>query len=184
MDAGGHLDAVLRVLSVLSACTSDRQDSPLGWLDADPHALLRVPTAVMPSAAENFPVALLEAISAGLAVVTSRGTGCEEVTGDTSVLVTPGDLGELRSAVLGLAADPDRCRRLGRAARARVESEFARAPRRPSRRDDDRPSDPRAARGSGLKASDGELAGSRRGDSRPDQLLLHPEGLAIRETAL
>lgn len=99
-----------------------------GWLDNRSEALRRLYETsdifVMPSAAENFPVSLLEAMSAGLAVVTSRGTGCEEVTGDTSVLVTPDDLREVRSAVLGLAADPDRCRRLGRAARARVEGEF------------------------------------------------------------
>jgi glycosyltransferase involved in cell wall biosynthesis len=100
-----------------------------GWLDNRSAALRRLYESsqifVMTSEAENFPVALLEAMSAGLAIVTSRGTGCEEVTGDTSLLVTPGDLDELRSTMLKLAAEPERCRRLGSAARARVEREFA-----------------------------------------------------------
>lgn len=100
-----------------------------GWLDNRSATLRRLYEGsrifVMTSESENFPVTLLEAMSAGLAVVTSRGTGCEEVTGETALLVTPGDLDELRSAVLRLAADPEACRRLGEAARARIEGEFA-----------------------------------------------------------
>lgn len=100
-----------------------------GWLDNRSAVLRRLYESsrifVMTSEAENFPVSLLEAMSAGLAVVTSRGTGCEEVTGETALLVTPGDVGELRSALLRLTAEPETCRRLGEAARARVEREFA-----------------------------------------------------------
>ena len=46
---------------------------------------------VFPSESENFPMVLLEAMAAGLAIITTKNTGCEEVVGDTGLLVAPGD---------------------------------------------------------------------------------------------
>ncbi len=37
---------------------------------------------VFPSESDNFPVVLLEAMDAGMAIITTRGTGCEEVVGN------------------------------------------------------------------------------------------------------
>jgi glycosyltransferase involved in cell wall biosynthesis len=68
---------------------------------------------------------LLEAMSAGLAIITTRGTGCDEVVGDSGVLVPPGDPLALRRALVELAHDPDRCRVLGAAARKRLEERFS-----------------------------------------------------------
>jgi len=100
-----------------------------GWLDNRSPALTELYESseifVLPSERENFPVSLMEAMAAGLAIVTTRGTGCAEVVGDTALLVEPGDPAQMRAALLALIRDPERARRLGRAARRRVESEFS-----------------------------------------------------------
>jgi glycosyltransferase involved in cell wall biosynthesis len=100
-----------------------------GWLDnASPELRELYETSsvfALPSEAENFPVVLLEAMAAGLAIVTTRGTGCAEVVGDTALLVPPRDAGALRAALRLLLADPARRGELGRAARARLEAHYA-----------------------------------------------------------
>jgi len=99
-----------------------------GWLDNRSRELTSLYESseifVLPSEAENFPVSLMEAMSAGLAVVTTRGTGCEEVVGSTGVLVGPKNPSEIRAALTDLTGNPERCRKLGDAARARLGSEF------------------------------------------------------------
>ena len=80
---------------------------------------------VLPSESENFPIVLLEAMAARNAVITSYGTGCQEVVGDTAVLVEPKNPAGIRDALLPLIEDPERCRALGRAARSRVEENFS-----------------------------------------------------------
>ena len=79
---------------------------------------------VLPSASENFPVVLLEAMSAELAIVTTNSTGCSEVVGDTGILVDPGDAQGIFKALVELISNPDQCRRLGQLARTRVETHF------------------------------------------------------------
>jgi glycosyltransferase involved in cell wall biosynthesis len=78
----------------------------------------------LPSEAESFGVVLLEAMAAGMAIVTSAGTGCAEVVGDAGLLVPPRDPAAVRDALSVLAADPARCDTLGRAARRRLEERF------------------------------------------------------------
>jgi len=99
-----------------------------GWLDNRSEELTSLYESseifALPSEAENFPVSLMEAMSAGLAVVTTRGTGCEEVVGTTGVLVGPGNPSEIRAALEGLTGNPERCRELGAAARDRLGNEF------------------------------------------------------------
>ncbi len=80
---------------------------------------------VLPSEAENFPIVLLEAMSAGLAIITTSGTGCAEVVGNTGILVEPRNAAMLREALVALHRDPARCRALGQAARKRLEEHFS-----------------------------------------------------------
>jgi glycosyltransferase involved in cell wall biosynthesis len=79
----------------------------------------------LPSDAENFPVSLLEAMAAGMPIVTTRGTGCEEVVGDSALLVPAGDPAATGEALSRLAGDAALRFRLGDAARARVEDRFS-----------------------------------------------------------
>jgi glycosyltransferase involved in cell wall biosynthesis len=68
---------------------------------------------------DGLPNVLLEAMSAGRAVIASRVAGIPDVIEDgvTGVLVPPGDAPALAAAMRRLAADPAERRRLGDAAR-------------------------------------------------------------------
>ncbi|HYB27426.1 MAG TPA: glycosyltransferase [Solirubrobacteraceae bacterium] len=93
----------------------------------DPMAALRgVTVFVMPSWRESFPYVTLEAMSAGLPVVSTDVGGVREaiVDGRHGLLVPPGDAHALARAVAGMLDDADQRERLGRAARRRVEEEF------------------------------------------------------------
>lgn len=106
-----------------------------GWLsNGSPEfkALLeRAAIYVLPSDFENFPVSLLEAMSAGCAIVTTSGHGCEEVVGDAAALVIPGSMDrercirELRETLEALTTDRDRTTALGARARRRLDDNFA-----------------------------------------------------------
>ena len=100
-----------------------------GWLDNRSEKLTRLFESsdifVLPSERENFPVALMEAMAAGLAIVTTRGTGCSEVVGEAGILIEPHDTAGLQAALESLVDDPIRARKLGQAARARLENEFS-----------------------------------------------------------
>ena len=75
---------------------------------------------------EGIPVVLMEAMSTGLPVVSSRLSGIPElVEHDVNGLLTPpGDAAALAAALARLGDDPGLRSRLGRAARARVVEEF------------------------------------------------------------
>ena len=92
-------------------------------------AYARSELVVVPSVAaasgdqDGLPVALLEAMAAGCAVVGSRIAGIDAAVldGDSGVLVPPGDPAALAAALEGLLADPERRAKLGAAAAARAE---------------------------------------------------------------
>jgi glycosyltransferase involved in cell wall biosynthesis len=79
----------------------------------------------LPSEAESFGLALLEAMAAGMPVVATKGTGCEEVVGDAGLLVPPNDPGAVGEALSRLAEDSALRAYFGTAARKRVEDRFS-----------------------------------------------------------
>lgn len=95
-----------------------------GWLDeqAKREALSGAPIVVLPSVSEGLPMALLEAMAHGSAVVTTRVGGMPDVIEDgrEGVLVAPGDPRALADGIRALLADPARAGALGAAARARA----------------------------------------------------------------
>jgi glycosyltransferase involved in cell wall biosynthesis len=58
-----------------------------------------------PSLDEGFGMPVIEAMAAGIPVITSRRSSLPEVAGDAALLVDPTDVGELESALLALALD-------------------------------------------------------------------------------
>jgi glycosyltransferase involved in cell wall biosynthesis len=81
---------------------------------------------VMPSLFEGLPMALLEAMTAGKAIVASATSGIPEAieSGREGLLVSPGDVGALARALQLLLTDEARRRALGDAAARRARGEF------------------------------------------------------------
>lgn len=95
---------------------------------ADPAPVLReADLFVLPSGAENLPLALLQAMASGLPVVASRVGGIPDVVREgVEGRLVPADRPDLLiSAVTELVAAPDRLPVLGRAARARVAAAYS-----------------------------------------------------------
>lgn len=78
---------------------------------------------------EGTPVAVLEAGASGLSVVGTRHAGIADVVveGETGLLVDEADVEGMAEHMIALSRDADLAARLGRAGRARVESEFSMA---------------------------------------------------------
>jgi L-malate glycosyltransferase len=77
---------------------------------------------VLPSLAESFGFAALEAMSLGRAVVASRAGGLPEVVadGETGLLADVGDAASLAAAMRALLRDPGRAAAMGEAGRRRA----------------------------------------------------------------
>jgi mannosyltransferase len=76
---------------------------------------------------EAFGVALIEAMSCGLACVATNTDGPREIIepGRSGLLVDPGDVGALRRALDAVCTSSDLRQNLGRAARERVVEKFS-----------------------------------------------------------
>jgi len=81
---------------------------------------------VLPSFAEGVPVVLMEAMAAGLPVVTTRIAGVAELVddGQSGSLVPPGDKHALIDAIDELLTDPDKRTGFGHAGHQKVGAEF------------------------------------------------------------
>ena len=88
-----------------------------------------VDVSVLPSRHEGFPVAVIEAMACGVAVVAADVHGVRDIIGDDGrfggVIVPSGDPDLLADAVRHLLDDPSRRATLGRRARQRAESAFS-----------------------------------------------------------
>jgi len=102
------------------------------WLGhrTDMAAILRgAHIACLPSYREGLPKSLLEAMAAGLPIVTTDVPGCREAVrdGENGLLVPARAVPELAEALRRLIRDPQLRARMGAAGRARAETEFASA---------------------------------------------------------
>lgn len=75
---------------------------------------------------EGIPVALMEAMAAGLTVVSSYHSGIPELIADrkTGFLTPEKDVGALTDSILWIAAHPDQCQQFAEQARLKIEQEF------------------------------------------------------------
>jgi glycosyltransferase involved in cell wall biosynthesis len=99
-----------------------------GWLEHDSALLKELYETssifCLPSEGENASISLLEAMLAGMAVVTSNVTGCPETVGDTGFVVPPNDPEPLRRVLRRLVASDGIRLEQGRRARKRAEEVF------------------------------------------------------------
>ena len=81
---------------------------------------------VLPSGAEAFGIAAVEASACGLPVIASRSGGLTDIVldGVNGFAVAPVGVDELTDRLRLLVTDPDRRRRMGAAARSRAEERF------------------------------------------------------------
>jgi glycosyltransferase involved in cell wall biosynthesis len=110
----------------IAACGMRDRVELTGFVD-DPYPLLaRAGAFVLPSAAEACPMALLQAMAAGLPVIASAAGGIPEIVRHEvdGLLVPTGDDTALRGALRRLARDTGLRSALGAAARQRIADEF------------------------------------------------------------
>jgi glycosyltransferase involved in cell wall biosynthesis len=107
-------------------CGIDHLVEFTGYRTDVPALLARADSFVLPSVNENCPLALIEAMGAGLACVGSAIGGVPELLGDGSgLLVPPGDPEALAGAMAMLADDKALAPALGRAAAATARRHFS-----------------------------------------------------------
>jgi glycosyltransferase involved in cell wall biosynthesis len=120
---GGKLQQLATELGV-----ADRLECP-GWLSAEQMAaeLQRASIFALPSHQEGVPMALLEAMSRSLPVVTTPVGGIPEVIENdrNGILVTPGDVDAIETALERLLASSEERERLGAAARATIAERYS-----------------------------------------------------------
>lgn len=97
-----------------------------GFLGTPPRVYGALDLYVATSLKEGLPLAPLEAMAAGLAIVATDVPGHRDVIvrGETGLLVPPEDPASLAEAIAMLAADPDWRQQMGRAGRQRVAEQF------------------------------------------------------------
>jgi glycosyltransferase involved in cell wall biosynthesis len=122
----GQIDEIRALAAHLGI--AERVTCP-GWLSPEQGAeALRAATIfILPSYAEGLPMALLEAMSWGLPVITSPVGGIPQAIRDeeNGLLVVPGNVEGLADALCRLLGTPADRSRLGSAARATVEASFS-----------------------------------------------------------
>jgi glycosyltransferase involved in cell wall biosynthesis len=120
LEAGGHYERELRRIA------EDARVVFAGYREDVPALLAGCDVFCLPSSMEGLPLVVLEAMAHARPVVATAVGGTPElvVDGETGILVAPGDVDALASALDGLLRDPDRARRMGEAGLARVRAEF------------------------------------------------------------
>jgi glycosyltransferase involved in cell wall biosynthesis len=120
-ELGDELQAQARSAGV------DRHTHFLGSRGDVPAILAASDSFVLPSLWEGLPMALIEAMASGLPIVATGVSGTKQVMihDKTGLLVAPGDVGALASAIVEVLSDPARARAMGTAARDRVQSAFS-----------------------------------------------------------
>jgi glycosyltransferase involved in cell wall biosynthesis len=116
-----HLEAEARALGIQSAVCF------LGVRKDIPELLSSLDVLAMPSLSEGMPMALLEAMASGKAVVASKIGAIPHVIQNrlNGILVTPGDVTGLAAALRDLLKNRELRMALGRQARHTVESQFS-----------------------------------------------------------
>lgn len=126
---GGEVEAESRALTQIAARAgfADRLHM-LGHRADVPDLLAAADIFVLPSLSEGLPLALLEAMFAGTAIIASAVGGVPEAVRHRSEawLCPPADAGAIAAAIIELADNPQLRRRLGEVAARRAHRQFHR----------------------------------------------------------
>jgi glycosyltransferase involved in cell wall biosynthesis len=124
--AGAKRDATADIEALVAERGWGERVHLLGARDDVPDLLAAADVFSMPSLWEGLPLAVLEAMFAGLPIVASRTSGIPEAIDSDRVglLATPGDVPELAEHLGAVLRDPELRDRLGSAARERAHQEF------------------------------------------------------------
>lgn len=118
---------LLDEVRALAAASTARDRMLFPGFEGDmPTLLAALDVYVSAALSEGLPLGTIEAMAAGLPVVSTRVGGTPEVVQDgvTGLLVEPGDADALGTAMLELAGDPGKRGRFGVAGRARAVAGF------------------------------------------------------------
>ena len=98
----------------------------LGWVHPQKLQELyeRSSIFILASECESFGLVLLEAMSAGCAVISTAIETCSEVVGDAAITVQPRDVDGLGRAIASLVSNPERVREMSKKGRERVARYF------------------------------------------------------------
>jgi len=81
---------------------------------------------VLPSYAEGLPIAILEAMAGGNAVIsTNVGSIPEVIENENGIIVPPEEISPLRSALEELISDPDRVQKMGKRNREMAKTRYS-----------------------------------------------------------
>jgi glycosyltransferase involved in cell wall biosynthesis len=121
----GDVDSFRKAAAALGI--ADRVTFP-GWVGPEEAQALLACSGVfvLPSYNEGLPVAVLEAMAAGVPVVTTRVGAIPDlgIDGEAGFIVDPGSIEDLADRLAVLVDDPALRSRLGTSGRRRVESDF------------------------------------------------------------
>lgn len=101
----------------------------VGWVDSRSRAQLlsSATVLVLPSYAEGLPMCVLEAMAAGLPVISTHVGGTPEAISSEieGLLIEPGDVDALENSIVRLLQDPDQRSKFAESARSKVQNEFS-----------------------------------------------------------
>ena len=120
-DSGGAIRALAEETGVARAIRF------LGYVEDTPRLLAAMDIFMLPSHWEGLPASILEAMHAGLPIITTRVGGIPELVRDgvEAILIPPANPEAIAQAVCKLAEDPAVARRLGENAQKRAEEVFS-----------------------------------------------------------
>jgi glycosyltransferase involved in cell wall biosynthesis len=127
---GDHGDADLeRYRAIVASKGLAGRISFPGWLSSDEarRLLSDADVFILPSHSENLPLAVLEAMAAGLPIVTTPVGSTPEILDPRTdaIFVEPGDVPALAAAIASLVSNPGRRLQLGQAAFSRYQDGYS-----------------------------------------------------------
>lgn len=116
-----------KLLSLLAQSPARGRIHLAGYRKDAPQLQAACDACILPSLErEGLPRSVIEGMAYGLpAIVTDAGGSAELVEqGVSGLIIPPGSAQAIAAAVMGLKSDPEKCERMGAAARKRIESHF------------------------------------------------------------